>query len=258
MRHLGNRKSLVVLVAGTLLAGAAAIAVYLFFRREPLPEQVKPPEQRRHTVESRLEMFGERIDARIGKKFQAQEMPWPFRGEVALLAFKDARRLEVYARAAETGPWRFITSYPILGAGGRLGPKLREGDHQVPEGIYGIEYLNPNSRFHVSAKITFPNEFDWARAREEGRTQPGSDIFIHGKSASIGCLAMGDPASEDLFALIAHAGKEDVTVIIAPTDFRRNSGVADLPEDVPPWTPDLYEEIRNRLKDFPPPAETPS
>jgi hypothetical protein len=69
--------------------------------------------------------------------------------EVALLAFKDTRRLALYARDDTTQSWRHVTTYLVQGASGGPGPKLREGDLQVPEGVYRVTLLNPNSRFHL-------------------------------------------------------------------------------------------------------------
>lgn len=73
-----------------------------------------------------------------------------------------------------------IKSYPILAASGSIGPKLRESDMQVPEGVYQIESLNPNSQFHLSLRVNYPNEFDREQARIDGRAQLGGDIMIHG------------------------------------------------------------------------------
>jgi len=101
-----------------------------------------------------------------------------------------------------------------------LGPKLREGDRQVPEGIYQVSWLNPNSSYHLSLKLNYPNDFDLKWAKEESRSEPGTNIFIHGKAVSIGCLAMGDSAIEELFLLTDAVGKEQVRVIISPVDPR--------------------------------------
>ncbi|HET9864834.1 MAG TPA: hypothetical protein VFP37_15430, partial [Steroidobacteraceae bacterium] len=109
--------------------------------------------------------------------------------------------------------------------------------------------LNANSRFHLSIRLNFPNSFDLARAHEDGRTQIGSDIMIHGTSASIGCLAMGNEAAEDLFVLAALAGKEHVEIVIAPTDFR--SSAIQVPNGVPGWLSILYGQIKTELEKFP-------
>jgi murein L,D-transpeptidase YafK len=145
-------------------------------------------------------------------------------------------------------PWQYITTYPVLGASGKTGPKLAEGDRQVPEGVYQIELLNPISRFHLSLRLNYPNEFDRRMGAADGRTDLGTDIVIHGSSVSIGCLAMGDDAAEDLFILAARTGKENVRVLIAPTDFRLEPPRLIMYE--PRWASVLYASLSDELKQF--------
>ena len=199
------------------------------------------------TVEDRISQFGEIVRARLEPQFRAAGVPYPPR-QLTLIGLKQERVLEVHA-AGEDGAFRFICSYPILAASGRPGPKLRVGDRQVPEGIYRVPELNPNSLFHLSIRLNYPNEFDLARAAEEGRTEPGTDIMIHGNEASRGCLAMGDPAAEDLFVLAALTGIENIRVILAPWDFRTGA-TATLPPNVPKWTADLHGQIARELERF--------
>ena len=201
-----------------------------------------------HTVDSRLAQFGDAVHARLRPAFEAAGVPMP-PARLAFVAFKDAKTLEVYARAADHSPWRHVTTYPILAASGGPGPKLREGDRQVPEGIYRVESLNPNSRFHVSLRLDYPNAFDRRMAKADGRTDLGGDIMIHGSAVSIGCLAIGDAAAEDLFALTADVGTPNVTVLISPTDFRV-AHPATL-NDTPPWVAELHASLRDALRDFP-------
>ena len=165
--------------------------------------------------------------------------------EVILIALKQEMKLELWAKGS--GEFRFIRDYHIQAASGVAGPKLRQGDRQVPEGIYRIAELNPNSHYHLSMKINYPNEFDRFHAGQEGRTKLGSGIFIHGKSASIGCLAMGDEAIEELYVLTAQVGSENVKVVIAPHDPRTYPLKADSEED-PEWTPELYSIISRKIK----------
>ena len=101
--------------------------------------------------------------------------------QVTLLALKEEKRLEIYAADDSNGP-RFVLSYPILAASGIRGPKLREGDKQVPEGFYRIELLNPNSRYHLSLRVNYPNPADIEQAGRDGRdlSMLGGDIMIHG------------------------------------------------------------------------------
>jgi len=178
--------------------------------------------------------------------FSRAGVPYP-PTKVALLGLKEERVLEVWAH--HDGKWRFIKGYPVLAASGVAGPKLREGDRQVPEGVYRIIWLNPNSKYHLSMKIDYPNEFDRRHAREDGRTNLGGDIFIHGDAVSIGCLAMGDGPIEELYRMVEKAGAENVKVLIAPHDPR----VKPLPRSVsdgPSWVPELYEELGAELEAF--------
>ena len=113
-----------------------------------------------------------------------------------------------------------VRSWPVLTASGGPGPKLREGDRQVPEGVYSVDQLNPNSAYHLSLRLNYPNAFDRAHAATDGRERLGGDIFIHGKDVSIGCLAIGDDAIEELFWLAGTAGKDAFTTVIVPTEGR--------------------------------------
>lgn len=216
-------------------------------RRPPLP----PPPSGKPTIADRVAQYGPAARARLQPYFAAAGVPYP-PTRFLLLGLKQERELQLYA-AGPAGEWRFIRSFPVFGASGTLGPKLREGDRQVPEGVYAIVYLNPNSVSHLSLALGYPNDFDRAHAAEDGREPAilGGDIMIHGGSGSIGCLAVGDQAAEDLFVLAAEAGWEHAVVVVSPVDFRRT----ELPADhVPPtpWAPRLYAWLRARLAALPP------
>ena len=100
------------------------------------------------TVAQRIAQYGGGVDKRLTPVFRARSVPYP-PTRLALIGFKEERVLEVWAAGDDSG-YRFIRSYPILAASGTPGPKLRQGDGQVPEGIYRIDSLNPNSLYHLS------------------------------------------------------------------------------------------------------------
>ncbi|MCE9596600.1 MAG: L,D-transpeptidase family protein [Spirochaetia bacterium] len=183
---------------------------------------------------------------RLKAMFEARGLFYPPK-EVAFIGLKQEKQLEIRAKVP-TG-WVKIKSYPILKASGHPGPKLREGDLQVPEGVYKISRLNPESSYYLSLKINFPNEFDLEHAEAENRTEPGSDIFIHGKDVSTGCLAMGDPAIEEIYTLAYDTGHENIAVVIAPNDLRTSAPVTKM-ESAPTWTGDLYAEIQTQLRNY--------
>ena len=170
--------------------------------------------------------------------------------QLALLIFKGNHRLDLWAKDAHHQQWVQIRSFSVLAASGNSGPKLQAGDHQVPEGIYHIAYLNPNSRFDLSMAIDYPNTFDLEEAKHDGRNRGelGGDIFIHGGNRSIGCVAIGDAAIEQLFPLVALVGIQHVKVIIAPNDYRFHT--ADMASIHPDWINTLYHRIDHALDEF--------
>ena len=167
--------------------------------------------------------------------------------QLAILVFKSEKRMEVWACRAEK--WSLLREYPVLAASGGAGPKLIEGDRQVPEGVYRVVEMNPHSRFHLSMKLDYPNAFDKMKAVADGRTRLGGDICIHGKNCSIGCVAIGDPAIEDLYALVERTGPASVKIIIAPNDLREHIPVKN-PYLKLTWLGELYEMIGQELKPY--------
>jgi hypothetical protein len=198
----------------------------------------------RRTVAEALASCGPDADVGLRKLHDAAGVEYP-PDELALIAIKAERRLEVWARNSN-GPFKLLVTHAILGASGKIGPKLREGDRQVPEGVYRISGLNPNSRFHLSMELNYPNEFDRAVALRDGRTNLGGEIFIHGGRSSIGCLAMGDAVIEQLFVLVARTGRENVRVVIAPEE-PVGAKFPSLPEVGVPWLADLHWSILEEL-----------
>ena len=109
--------------------------------------------------------------------------------------FKQERQLEVWVKSSRT--FTLFRTYAIAAYSGTLGPKLREGDMQAPEGFYYVPpaRMNPNSSFHLSFNLGFPNTYD----RTHGRT--GSALMVHGSNVSIGCYAMTDPGIEEIYTV---------------------------------------------------------
>jgi murein L,D-transpeptidase YafK len=101
-----------------------------------------------------------------------------------LRVFKKERSLEVWIEAGSH--YRLFRDYAICDYSGGLGPKIEEGDNQSPEGFYNVdpEQLNPESQYHLSFDLGFPNAYDLA----QGRT--GEALMVHGDCISVGCFAM--------------------------------------------------------------------
>jgi len=222
-----------------------------------LPWLTPPPPpalSRPFSLQERLGVISPGATQRLTERFATAGAAWP-PADITLVAIKDQKTLELHARPAG-GAWKFVHRYRVLAASGGAGPKLRQGDRQVPEGIYGISFLNPNSLYHVSMRVNYPNAFDRKMASRDGRTNLGGDIMIHGKMASIGCLAVGDEAAEELFVLAANIGLRKVKLIIAPTDFRQKA-VPALASGQPAWLPQLYTEVASAMTEYKaPPVES--
>lgn len=198
-------------------------------------------------LEEILDHLSIRVERRVKVRFDHAGVEYPPQ-RIQLIAFKESRRLELWAYQQDK--WHFVHDYAIFAASGEAGPKLREGDKQVPEGFYRITELNPNSHFHLSMKLNYPNGFDWLNATRESRAAaPGSNIFIHGSAWSAGCLAIGNRYIEELFALVAKVGLDQSAVLIAPYDLRKKEVF--VTDSGPAWLGELYAYLKLRLAQFP-------
>src|SRR5690606_1136783 len=122
----------------------------------------------------------------------------------------------------------FFKAYEIARFSGNLGPKLKEGDRQAPEGFYQVrsEQLNPQSKFHLSFNLGFPNAYD----QSHGRT--GTYLMVHGDQVSTGCYAMTDARIEEIYTLVDAAlkgGQSAVRVHCFPFRFT-NSRLSQVSE----------------------------
>ncbi len=201
----------------------------------------------KETVESRIDNIQENVWNRLEKDLEQAGYKMDYPKEIILAAFKEERILQVFSK--DYNGIKLIKEYPFTAFSGELGPKLKEGDKQIPEGIYKVEYLNPNSSYYLSIKVSYPNEFDKSKTEFTNVSEMGGDIFIHGKSATIGCIPIGDEAIEEVFLLTQKAMNNTIKVIISPRDFRVNSNYPKI-EKID-WENELYDIINNELKTLP-------
>ena len=196
------------------------------------------------TTSQRVEEHGSQARRRLLPYFKNAGVTFP-PDRIVLVGLKNEGVLEIWA-CNKDNDLRHIRDFDILRQSGQAGPKLLEGDRQVPEGIYKIELLNPNSKFHLSLRINYPNDFDRERAIIDGRQGLGGDIMIHGSDVSSGCLPIGDEGVEDVFVMAAETGIKNITVILSPVDFRK-CDMGEMRRDLPEWTDILYEQIASEL-----------
>lgn len=128
--------------------------------------------------------------------------------------FKLENEMEVWLKNA-AGTYTLFRTYPICNWSGDLGPKIKEGDQQAPEGFYVVNarQMNPNSNYYLSFNLGFPNAYDRAHGYS------GSLLMVHGGCRSAGCYAITDDAIKELFILAREAftaGQRDFPVHAFP------------------------------------------
>ena len=126
----------------------------------------------------------------LGKKGMDPQAP------IFVRIFKEESELEIWKLKSDGRFYHFKT-YPICNWSGEIGPKLKEGDRQAPEGFYSVsrEQMNPDSKYHLAMNLGYPNAYD----RAHGRT--GEFLMIHGRCKSAGCYAMTDALMEEIYAI---------------------------------------------------------
>jgi len=153
------------------------------------------------------------------KQFKNKGLVWPAKF-IYIRSFKYDSQLEVWVKNERSQPYKLFKTYKICALAGTLGPKRMEGDYQVPEGFYHINELNPNSQYHLSLGLNYPNMSD--RMLSDS-TQPGGDIYIHGSCVTTGCIPVTNQQIEELYILAAYAknqGQDFIPVHIFPVDFK--------------------------------------
>lgn len=137
------------------------------------------------------EFNGEALTADLDKIGSALGDP------LMLRVFKEERQLEAWVQPGGDGPFKLFRVYPICYFSGDLGPKVKQGDMQSPEGFYyaRAQHVRAQSQYHRAIDFGYPNTYD----RAHGYT--GSELLIHGNCISSGCYAMTDPLVDELYRL---------------------------------------------------------
>ncbi len=159
-----------------------------------------------------------RIDDSLKKEFTAKKLAYPPK-EMYVRSFKYDRQLEVWVKNDSKEPFKLFKSYKVCMQSGTMGPKRMQGDYQVPEGFYYINEFNPNSNYHLSLGLNYPNSSDRILSDE---SKPGGEIYIHGNCVSTGCIHINDGPIEELYVLAMHvrdSGEEFIPVHVFPVKY---------------------------------------
>jgi murein L,D-transpeptidase YafK len=164
---------------------------------------------------------------------------------VFIRIFKQSRELEVWVRQPDGRRYALFKTYPICAYSGQLGPKLKAGDWQAPEGFYRVAaaQMNPYSNYHLAFDLGYPNAYDRALRRT------GSALMVHGNCVSIGCYAMRDGGIDEIYTLAdaaLRAGQPAFDVHVFP--FRLTSqALAAYKKN--PWH-DFWQELKRGYDAF--------
>lgn len=150
----------------------------------------------------------------LQKELQAAGIDAGFK--VCLLAYKAEGKLELWLKTNRQKSYRLFKTYNFCAHSGILGPKVKEGDLQTPEGFYYINAFNPMSNFYLSLGINYPNAVDKLRS---GKEKTGGDIYIHGNCVTVGCIPLTDEKIKEVYVLAVeakNAGQLKIPVHIFP------------------------------------------
>jgi len=180
------------------------------------PKVLKPKEEQSLSTKTLTEASEENLTVtppQLSVTERLSELNAQIGDPLFIRIFKYTAELEIWIKVA--GRYELLQTYEVCRQSGYLGPKLKEGDLQGPEGFYFVNKsrLNPNSRFHLSFNLGYPNKYD----RVHRRT--GSALMVHGDCVSVGCFAMTDNKIEEIYELVEGAlddGQNIVRVHIFP------------------------------------------
>ncbi|MEZ5360650.1 MAG: L,D-transpeptidase family protein [Candidatus Zixiibacteriota bacterium] len=192
----------IIAVFGLCLLGLAGLSLAENFAES----QQKFPRVRQARAEK---------ESSIKQIFDSAGVAYP-PAEIFIRALKFEKSLELWAKSDSADTFRLIKAYPFTAFSGTLGPKRRQGDLQIPEGVYSIDRFNPASSYHLSFSVDYPNKSD--RIRKSG-ADPGGDIFIHGNRVTIGCIPIGNNAIKELYLIVVDAksnGQKTIPVHMFP------------------------------------------
>lgn len=133
----------------------------------------------------------------VKKMFQEKGIKYPC-ANIFYRGFKGSNEFELWARNDISDTFTHIKTYKICALSGILGPKRWEGDRQVPEGFYFLSEFKPNSEYHLSMLVNYPNYSDLVYGNKE---RPGGDIYVHGACMTVGCLPMTNEWIEEIYTI---------------------------------------------------------
>ncbi|RBL91590.1 L,D-transpeptidase family protein [Chitinophaga flava] len=154
----------------------------------------------------------------LKREFAKKGLTYPAK-YIFVRSFKLDSEMEIWVKNSATDTFRLFKSYRVCTLSGKMGPKRKEGDRQVPEGFYYINDFNPNSSYHLSLGINYPNFSDRILSDQK---KPGGEIYIHGNCITVGCIPLTDEFIDEVYILAVNAknaGQDFIPVHVFPVKF---------------------------------------
>ena len=164
-----------------------------------------------------VDIFNKKEDS-LRLEFAKKGLQWPAK-YVYIRSFKYDAQLEVWVKNDVKEQYKLFKTYRVCMQSGTMGPKRLQGDYQVPEGFYYINEFNPNSMYHLSLGLNYPNASD--RILSDS-IRPGGEIYIHGSCVSVGCIPVTDAQIEELYIITSYAkanGQDFIPVHVFPVKY---------------------------------------
>ncbi len=139
----------------------------------------------------------EKHQLQIDSLFDSLDVEYPPE-KVLITAYKKEQILQLWVKSKHQTEFLKAREYEFTAFSGKLGPKRKRGDTQIPEGFYHVTRFNPRSQFHMSLRLNYPNASDRILG---DRIDPGGDILIHGEAVTIGCIPIGNAGIEELYLI---------------------------------------------------------
>jgi murein L,D-transpeptidase YafK len=137
--------------------------------------------------------------------------------KIYIRALKLSEVMQVWVTDKNSAEYQLLVEYKFCTNSGKLGPKRKQGDYQIPEGFYHVDRFNPHSAFYLSLGINYPNNSD---RKLSPHSNLGGDIFLHGDCVSIGCIPITDEKIKELYFFAVEA---------------KNNGQSKIPVHIFPW-----------------------
>lgn len=209
-----------------------------------------PQESFKHTQlkNSRVKTAYEEKESVVKKYFNDKELNYSG-FELFIRAFKKEKKLEAWIKENGKQQFTLLHVYDFCSTSGTVGPKRKEGDLQIPEGVYHLNHFNPHSNFYLSLGVSYPNESDKILSNKKS---PGGAIYIHGNCVTIGCIPITDEKIKELYVLAVEArnsGQEKIPIHVFPSKLD-DAALAQLERDFGTKHLAFWKNLQVIYKDF--------